>query len=44
MPLVQKILLVEDEAIISLAEAKTIKRFGYEVISVSSGEDAVKVA
>jgi PAS domain S-box-containing protein len=38
------ILLVEDEAIIALAEAASIKRFGYDVVPAYSGEDAVKAA
>lgn len=38
------ILLVEDEAIIALAEAYTIREFGYEVITVHSGEKAVELA
>ena len=37
----QTILLVEDEAIISLSESSELKKLGYNVISVSSGEDAV---
>jgi PAS domain S-box-containing protein len=40
----KKILLVEDEAIIALGEAETIRRFGYDVIIGNSGEDAVKIA
>ncbi len=38
------ILLVEDEAIISIVISKTITRFGYNVISASSGERAVEIA
>ncbi len=38
------ILLVEDEAIISLALAQTIKKFGYDVLSAKTGEDAVNLA
>lgn len=44
MPPVKTILLVEDEAILALAEARTIESFGYEAISVSSGEDAIAAA
>ena len=40
----QTILLVEDEAIIALAEAAAIKRFGYEAISATSGEKAIQIA
>lgn len=38
------ILLVEDEAILSLAEARRIRAFGYEVITTASGESAVEIA
>jgi len=38
------ILLVEDEAIIAIAEARTIRQFGYEVITANSGEKAVALA
>ncbi len=38
------ILLVEDEAIISIVITKTVKRFGYNVITASSGEQAVELA
>lgn len=38
------ILLVEDEILIGLAEADTIRRFGYDVITAGSGEEAVRVA
>ena len=38
------ILIVEDEAIIALAQAETIKQFGYEVVTVDSGEQAVELA
>jgi len=38
------ILLVEDEAIIAIAEARTIKQFGYKVITVNSGEKAITLA
>ncbi len=37
----KRILLVEDEAIIALAESKLLKRNGYAVSSVLSGEKAV---
>ncbi len=36
------ILLVEDEAIIALSEAMMLKKYGYQVITVSSGEAAVE--
>jgi PAS domain S-box-containing protein len=35
------VLLVEDEAIIALAEAAAIRRAGYDALIVGSGEDAV---
>ena len=38
------ILLVDDEAIISLSLEQTIKKFGYNVITAKTGEDAVKAA
>jgi CheY-like chemotaxis protein len=38
------ILLVEDEAIIALAEAQIIEGFGYRVITAESGEKAVETA
>ncbi len=38
------ILLVEDEAIISIIASKALKRFGYNVISAKNGEIAVKLA
>ena len=38
------ILLVEDEALISLVGAKTIKQFGYKVITANTGEKAVRRA
>ena len=41
MPDKKTILLVEDEAIIAMANAKTIRSFGYEVIVADSGENAV---
>ena len=41
---VKTILLVEDEALIALAEAATIRRSGYEVITEYSGEAAVRQA
>ncbi len=40
----KKILLVEDEAIIALYEAKTITKHGFEVVKAHSGEDAVEKA
>ncbi len=38
------ILLVEDEAIISLALEQTVKKFGYDVLTAKTGEDAVQLA
>ncbi|MFQ3620377.1 MAG: response regulator [Spirochaetales bacterium] len=38
----KKILLVEDEPIIALSEALFLKKQGYEVLTVSTGEAAVK--
>jgi PAS domain S-box-containing protein len=38
------ILLVEDEALIALAEAQTIEGFGYNVLMAKSGEKAVEIA
>ncbi|MCP4134721.1 MAG: response regulator [bacterium] len=38
------ILLVEDEAIIAIAEARSIRSFGYEVITTYTGEEAVNRA
>lgn len=38
------ILLVEDEAIIAMDEAKTIERFGYKVLTAGSGEKAVALS
>ncbi len=40
----QTILLVEDEAIISLAEARAIERFGYDVEVARTGEAAVELS
>lgn len=37
------ILLVEDEIIIALASAQTIKSLGYEVLVAHSGEDAIQI-
>lgn len=39
----KNILLVEDEGIIALAESKTMKRMGYEVIIANSGEKALEL-
>jgi PAS domain S-box-containing protein len=36
------ILLVEDEAIVALAEAKALRSFGYHVRTVGTGEEAVE--
>ncbi len=38
------ILIVEDEVIISIVITKTLKRFGYDVLSVTCGEDALRLA
>lgn len=38
------ILLVEDEALIALAERTTLERHGYRVVTASTGEQAVDVA
>jgi PAS domain S-box-containing protein len=40
----QKLLLVEDEAIIALAEKKTLESFGFEVILAMNGEESVVLA
>lgn len=37
------VLLVEDEAVISLTLAKSVKKFGYNVVTVNTGEKAVNV-
>ncbi len=38
------ILLVEDEAVASIAETKTLQKFGYTVIASATGEEAVEIA
>ncbi|MFW6232264.1 MAG: response regulator, partial [Spirochaetota bacterium] len=38
------ILLVEDEAIIALNEKMTLERHGYEVVTATTGEEAVELA
>lgn len=40
---VKKILLVEDEAIIAMVTANTMKRFGYQVQIAHSGEEAIQI-
>ncbi|MCF7947622.1 MAG: PAS domain S-box protein [Spirochaetia bacterium] len=40
----RKILLVEDEAIIAMSEARMLEKHGFEVSTVHSGERAVKAA
>lgn len=40
----KRILLVEDEALIALAQKKTLENHGYDVITASSGEKAVSLA
>jgi PAS domain S-box len=42
--LVKNILLVEDEAIVALAEKRSIEGFGYKVLVASTGEEAVETA
>jgi len=37
------ILLVEDEALIALCESELLKRHGYNVVTVATGEDAVRI-
>jgi PAS domain S-box-containing protein len=39
----KRILLVDDDAVIALAESMTIKEFGYEVIRSGSGEMAIEL-
>ncbi len=38
----KKILLVEDEAIIAMDQARTIEQFGYEVVTAVTGTEAVE--
>jgi len=38
------ILLVEDEGVIALAEARAISRFGYETMCAATGEEAIDLA
>ena len=38
------ILLVEDEAVIALSEKKALEKYGYDVITVLSGEDAIDIS
>jgi PAS domain S-box-containing protein len=40
----KKILLVEDEALIALQEAKLLEQHGYRVVTVYNGREAVKTA
>ncbi len=37
------ILLVEDEAIVAMSEARTLEKYDYEVIIANNGEDALKI-
>ena len=37
----KKILLVEDEALIAMSEAKMLEKHGYEVVSVYNGKKAI---
>lgn len=39
----EKILLVEDEALIALSETRMIEKHGFEVLSASNGERAIEV-
>jgi PAS domain S-box-containing protein len=39
----KRLLLVEDEAIIALGEKKQLERYGYEVLTVTSGQKALEV-
>lgn len=41
---IKTILLVEDEMILAMMGAKTIKTFGYNVITANTGETAVEIA
>ncbi len=43
-PRKEKILLVEDEAIVALAEKRLLEESGYSVLRAESGEDAVTLA
>ena len=38
----RKILLVEDETLIAMAEAQVLKKYGYEVLTVHNGEKAIE--
>ena len=38
------ILLVEDEAVVAMAETTTLEQFGYDVITASSGSEAIETA
>ncbi len=40
----KKILLVEDEIIIAMAESRTIEGFGYDVVTAHKGEAAIETA
>lgn len=42
-PIRKTILLVEDEILIARAEKQDLERFGYNVLTVHSGEDAINV-
>jgi PAS domain S-box-containing protein len=44
MPSKKRILLVEDDAIIALSTARTLGKFGHEVVVSHEGEDAVRLA
>ena len=37
------LLLVEDEVIIAVMETEQLKRYGYNVVSASSGEKAIEL-
>ncbi|MGC9312526.1 MAG: PAS domain S-box protein, partial [Sediminispirochaetaceae bacterium] len=38
-----RILLVEDEAILALAEARTIQKYGYQVVTAYKGREAIEL-
>jgi PAS domain S-box-containing protein len=38
----KKLLLVEDEALIALAERESLEKYGYEVATILSGEEAIE--
>ncbi|MFH2112896.1 MAG: response regulator, partial [Spirochaetota bacterium] len=42
-PALKKILLVEDEAIIAMAQARRIQAFGYQVLAAYNGDEAERL-